>query len=167
MEYREEAGEAYFREACRKGWEGIIAKRANSPYVHKRSMDWLKIKCENEQEFVIVGYTDPEGSRVGLGALLVGVYQDSELLYAGKVGTGFDTLTLKDLRKKLSAIERPTSALADSIRRKGIHWVEPKYVAQIGFTEWTSAGKLRHPRYLGLRSDKKPAEVVRETPISN
>ena len=129
-------------------------------------MGWLKIKCENQQEFVIVGYTDPEGQRIALGALLVGFYQDGKLLCAGKVGTGFDTITLKDLHKRLSAIERSTPTCdVDSIRRKGIHWVEPRLVAQIAFTEWTSAGKLRHPRYLGLRSDKNPSEIVRETPI--
>jgi bifunctional non-homologous end joining protein LigD len=164
-EHREAQGEMYFREACSKGWEGIIAKRASSIYVHKRSMDWLKIKCENEQEFVIVGYTEPAGQRVGLGALLVGFYEDHKLRYAGKVGTGFDTQTLRDLEKKLSSIERSTPACStDSLRGKGIHWVKPKFVAQIAFTEWTGAGKLRHPRYLGLRMDKEPSEVVREIP---
>jgi bifunctional non-homologous end joining protein LigD len=165
-EHREGQGEVYFREACSKGWEGIIAKRASSIYMHKRSMDWLKIKCENQQEFVIVGYTDPAGQRVGLGALLVGFYEDHKLLYAGKVGTGFDTQTLRELENKLSHIERSTPACSvDSLRERGIHWVEPKFVAQIAFTEWTGAGKLRHPRYLGLRSDKKPSEVVREVPM--
>jgi bifunctional non-homologous end joining protein LigD len=165
MEHRETQGEAYFKEACSKGWEGIIAKRAASPYVHKRSPDWLKIKCENQQEFIIVGYTDPEGGRVGLGALLVGFYEDGDLLCAGKVGTGFDTATLQDLKKKLSAIERSKAVCTrDSIRERGLHWVEPKFVAQVGFTEWTDAGKLRHPRYLGLRTDKKPSQVVREKP---
>jgi DNA ligase D-like protein (predicted ligase) len=165
IEQCEAHGEAYFREACSNGWEGIIAKRARSTYVHKRSMDWLKIKCENEQEFVIVGYTEPAGQRVGLGALLVGFYEDHKLLYAGKVGTGFDTQTLRDLEKKLSAIERSTPAYStDSLHGRGIHWVEPQYVAQIAFTEWTGAGKLRHPRYLGLRMDKKPSEVAREIP---
>lgn len=165
VEHRETQGEVYFKEACSKGWEGIIAKRAASPYVHKRSPDWLKIKCENQQEFVIVGYTDPEGERVGFGALLVGFYEGGDLLCAGKVGTGFDTATLRDLRKKLSAIERSKAVCTkDSIRERGLHWVEPKFVAQVGFTEWTDAGKLRHPRYLGLRTDKKPSEVVREKP---
>jgi DNA ligase D-like protein (predicted ligase) len=165
IEHRETEGEAYFKQACSKGWEGIIAKRANSHYVHKRSPDWLKIKCENQQEFVIVGYTDPEGERVGFGALLLGFYDGDNLLCAGKVGTGFDTATLRDLKKKLSAIERSTPGCdQDSIRERGVHWVQPKFVAQIGFTEWTDAGKLRHPRYLGLRTDKKPSEVVREKP---
>jgi bifunctional non-homologous end joining protein LigD len=164
-EHRKAQGEAFFREACSKGWEGIIAKRASSTYVHKRSMDWLKIKCENEQEFVIVGYTEPAGQRVGLGALLVGFCEDGKLVYAGKVGTGFDTQTLRDLQKKLSAIERSTPTVSvDSRRKAGIHWVQPKFVAQVAFTEWTGDGKLRHPRYLGLRRDKKPSDVVREEP---
>jgi bifunctional non-homologous end joining protein LigD len=165
IEYRKAEGEAFYREACRKGWEGVIAKRANSAYVHKRSTDWLKFKCENQQEFVIVGYTDPAGQRVGIGALLVGYYEKDKLVYAGKVGTGFDTQTLKDLRKKLSAIERSTPPVSsDSLPKTGVHWVQPRFVAQIAFTEWTSAGKLRHPRFLGLRMDKKPSEVVREKP---
>src|SRR5207302_11236628 len=106
--HRGTEGEAFYREACSKGWEGVIAKRANSPYVHRRSPDWQKFKCENQQEFVIVGYSEPEGQRIGIGALLVGVYKKGKLLYVGKVGTGFDTQTLKDLEKRLSAIERPT-----------------------------------------------------------
>ena len=162
-EHREAQGEAFYREACRKGWEGIIAKRAASFYVHKRSADWLKFKCENEQELVIVGYTDPVGQRVGIGALLVGFYRKNHLVYAGKVGTGFDVQTLKDLKTRLSAIERPTSPCSqDSVPKKGVHWVQPKLVAQIAFTEWTGADKLRHPRYLGLRMDKKASEVVKE-----
>lgn len=162
-EHRECDGEAFYREACRKGWEGVIAKRAASVYVHQRSMDWLKFKCENEQELVIVGYTEPSGQRVGIGALLVGYYERQKLLYAGKVGTGFDTQTLRDLEKKLSRIQRSTSPVAaDSLPKTGVHWVEPRYVAQIAFTEWTGSGKLRHPRYVGLRTDKKSSEVVRE-----
>lgn len=165
IEFREAEGEAYYREACSKGWEGLIAKRAASPYVHKRSADWLKFKCENRQEFVIVGYTEPSGQRVGIGALLVGYYQRGQLVYAGKVGTGFDTGTLKDLKRKLAALQRPTpSCTGDSLPKKGVRWIEPRLVAQIAFTEWTTAGKLRHPRYLGLRTDKKPAEVVGDRP---
>jgi DNA ligase D-like protein (predicted ligase) len=163
--HRVARGEAFYREACSKGWEGVIAKRAGSPYVHQRSNDWLKFKCENQQEFVIVGYTEPEGSRVGVGALLVGVYEKQKLLYAGKVGTGFDTQTLRDLEKKLSAIERAGPACSpDSLPKTRVHWVQPKFVAQVAFTEWTGSGKLRHPRYLGLRTDKKASEVVREKP---
>jgi DNA ligase D-like protein (predicted ligase) len=163
VEHRVEHGEKFYREACRRGWEGIIAKRAESVYVGVRSKDWLKFKCENEQEFVIVGYTDPQGRRTGIGALLVGVYDKGKLKYAGKVGTGFDTRTLRDLENKLSAIERmTTSCAADSLPRTRVHWVEPKIVAQVAFTEWTGAGKLRHPRFVGLRTDKKPEDVVRE-----
>lgn len=162
-EHRQAGGEAFFREACSKGWEGILAKRADSVYVHQRSKDWLKLKCENQQEFVIVGYTEPEGQRVGIGALLVGVHDAGQLLYAGKVGTGFDTQLLKELEAKLSAIEtRSPRCIGDPLPKGKVHWVKPKYVAQIAFTEWTSSGKLRHPRFLGLRIDKKPSEVVRE-----
>jgi bifunctional non-homologous end joining protein LigD len=162
-EHRDTEGEAYFRQACRNGWEGVIAKRTSSIYVHQRSKDWLKFKCENQQEFVIVGYTEPAGQRVGIGALLVGVYERGKLRYAGKVGTGFDTRTLQDLHKKLSAIERSSSpCVGDSLPKNKVHWVQPKLVAQIAFTEWTAAGKLRHPRFLGLRIDKHPSDVVRE-----
>jgi bifunctional non-homologous end joining protein LigD len=162
-EHRDAKGEVYYREACRKGWEGVIAKRAASPYVHQRSGDWLKFKCENAQEFVIIGYTDPMGERTGIGALLVGVYERGKLRYAGKVGTGFDNETLRTLEQKLSAIEVKAAPVADdSLPRTKVHWVRPRYVAQVGFTEWTTAGKLRHPRYLGLRNDKKASEVVRE-----
>jgi len=161
--HREADGEAYFSEACRNGWEGLIAKRAASIYVHQRSKDWLKLKCENTQEFVIVGYTEPMGQRIGIGAILVGIYDKKNLVYAGKVGTGFDTEELRKLEKKLSAIERITPACTGTgLPRIRVHWVQPKLVAQIAFTEWTSAGKLRHPRYLGLRIDKNPADVIRE-----
>jgi bifunctional non-homologous end joining protein LigD len=163
VEHRVEHGETFYREACRRGWEGIIAKRAESTYVGERSKDWLKFKCENEQEFVLVGYTDPQGQRTGIGALLVGVYDKGKLKYAGKVGTGFDTRTLRELEQKLSSIERATSCCAgDSLPKTRVHWVEPKLVAQVAFTEWTEAGKLRHPRFLGLRTDKNPKDVVRE-----
>jgi bifunctional non-homologous end joining protein LigD len=162
-EHRDSEGEAYYREACSKGWEGLIAKRVTSTYVHKRSADWLKFKCENQQEFVVVGYTEPAGQRVSIGALLVGVYEKGKLVYAGKVGTGFDTQTLKDLEKKLSVIQQPTPPTSsDSLPKTGVHWVRPKFVVQVAFTEWTAAGKLRHPRYLGLRTDKRPSDVVRE-----
>jgi DNA ligase D-like protein (predicted ligase) len=162
--YRKEHGEAYFEEACRKGWEGLIAKRADSPYTARRSRDWLKFKCERGQEFVIGGYTAPKGSRIELGALLVGYYEGRELRYAGKVGTGFDRTTLRELGAKLRSLKRKTPPFvdADSIRDKDLTWVEPKLVAQIGFSEWTRHGRLRHPRFLGLRFDKSPREVVRE-----
>ncbi len=163
--HRRGAGEAFWREACGKGWEGVIAKRADAPYVPRRSPDWFKFKCVNEQEFVVGGFTDPQGSRKGIGALLVGHYERGELQYAGKVGTGFSEHALRELRSTLSDLEREDPPFApDTLPRKGVHWVEPKLVCQIGFTEWTRAGQLRHPRYLGLRRDKRPTEVVRERP---
>jgi bifunctional non-homologous end joining protein LigD len=156
-------GEKYYEQACREKWEGIIAKRADSLYISGRSTDWLKFKCSLEQEFVIVGYTDPQGARIGFGALLVGFYENGELIYAGKVGTGFTLQTLRTLRKKLTALERSMPAAKGiGLPRKNVHWVQPKLVAQIAFSEWTSDNKLRHPRYLGLREDKHPREVVRE-----
>lgn len=164
--HRSTEGEAYLAEACRKGWEGLIAKRSDSIYVPRRSRDWLKFKCVARQEFVVGGWTDPQGGRVGLGALLVGVYDDGELRYAGKVGTGFDHETLGDLSRRLLSIERKTPPFADpeGIPRKGVHWASPKMVAEVGFTEWTPDGRLRHPRFLGLRPDKAPKDVVRERP---
>ncbi|MGH7570565.1 MAG: non-homologous end-joining DNA ligase [Gemmatimonadota bacterium] len=164
--HRDAEGEKYLEEACRKGWEGLIAKRADSTYVHHRSRDWLKLKCVARQEFVVGGWTEPRGSRVGLGALLVGVYDDGDLRYAGKVGTGYDDETLRDLSARLSSIERKTPPFRDSdgIAKKGVHWASPKLVAEVGFTEWTTDGKLRHPRFLGLRRDKDPKSVVRERP---
>jgi DNA ligase D-like protein (predicted ligase) len=164
LEHREEASEKYYNEACGKGWEGLIAKRADAPYQGGRSTDWLKFKCINEQEFVVGGYTDPRRSRIGFGALLVGYYDDGGLRYAGKIGTGFSDQTLKDLSQVFSELESKKSPFADfNPGRAELHWVEPRLVAQVAFTEWTSDGKLRHPSYLGLRRDKDPREVRRET----
>ncbi|HEV7460000.1 MAG TPA: non-homologous end-joining DNA ligase [Solirubrobacteraceae bacterium] len=161
--HRNREGRQLFRDACRKGWEGLIAKRADSPYVGKRSRDWLKLKCGNEQEFVIGGYTAPRGSREELGALLLGYFERGRLRYAGKVGTGFDRETLHDLARRLAPLRRPDSPFADDAApARGTTWVEPRLVAQIGFSEWTRDGRLRHPRFLGLREDKEPREVVRE-----
>jgi bifunctional non-homologous end joining protein LigD len=167
VEHRDTEGEAYYREACQSGWEGLVAKRADAPYRAGRSRDWLKFKCENGQEFVIGGFTDPRGSRTGFGALLLGYYDgDGKLRYAGKVGTGFTTETLTSLHETLAAGERPGPAFEPvrGLPRSGVHWVEPTIVAQVGFSEWTADGELRHPRFQGLRRDKGPAEVVRETP---
>jgi bifunctional non-homologous end joining protein LigD len=160
--HRNRDGEAFFAEACRKGWEGLIAKRTDAPYTHGRSRDWLKFKCSAEQELVVGGYTAPRGSRTDLGALLLGYYADGELRYAGKVGTGFTRSTLRDLAAKLAPLRRDTSPFADEIRERTATWVEPQLVAQIGFSEWTRDGRLRHPRFLGLRDDKPAREVVRE-----
>jgi bifunctional non-homologous end joining protein LigD len=164
LEHRNTEGEALYREACRQGLEGLIAKRRGSEYVGHRSPDWLKFKCVNEQEMVIGGFSDPSGSRVGLGALLVGYYERGKLRYAGKVGTGFDTKTLLRLRRRLGARELKRSPFSDEVREKDAHWVRPDLVAEIGFTEWTRDGKLRHPRFVGLRTDKPATEVVREIP---
>ncbi len=163
-QYRNGDGEALYAEACRKGWEGLIAKRADSPYVTTRSRDWLKLKCEHGQELVVGGYTAPRGSRVEFGALLLGYYRDGELQYAGKVGTGFDTDMLHELGAQLRKLARPDAPFADAraIKERQVSWVEPELVAQIGFTEWTRDGRLRHPRFLGLRDDKAAAKVVRE-----
>jgi bifunctional non-homologous end joining protein LigD len=162
-EHRETEGEAYYREACERRWEGVVAKNGDSAYVSERSRQWLKFKCVNEQEFVIAGYTDPQGQRVGFGALLVGYYECGKLKYAGKVGTGYDTGTLRRLGKQLARLETGSKPFkGDGLPRSAVHWVEPKLVAQIGFTEWTGDGKLRHPRFLGLRDDKKAEEVTRE-----
>jgi DNA ligase D-like protein (predicted ligase) len=163
--HRNEHGEELFRDACRKGLEGIMAKRADSPYRATRSSDWRKLKCHAEQELVIGGYTAPQGSRTDFGALLVGYFEDGELSYAGKVGTGFDQHTLSDLGKRLRELERddPPFAHVHPIPR-GTHWVEPELVGQIAFTEWTRDGRLRHPRFLGLRTDKPARDVVRERP---
>jgi bifunctional non-homologous end joining protein LigD len=162
--HRNGNGEELFREACRKGWEGLIAKRADSRYVHGRSRDWLKFKCGFEQELVIGGYTAPRGSRTELGALLVGHYEGTKLRYAGKVGTGFTRATLSDLGAQLEKLRRDDSPFADQVRDRTATWVQPELVAQIGFSEWTRDGRLRHPRFLGLREDKAPEEVVREWP---
>ncbi len=165
--HRNTSGEAFYESACSKGWEGLIAKRADSAYQHSRSRQWLKFKCINQQELVIGGYTEPKGSRSGFGALLLGYYADGELRYAGKVGTGFNEQTLNDLGQQLKAETRKDSPYAGeqvAAAGRGVHWVEPKRVAEIGFTEWTGAGRLRHPRFLGLRHDKNANEVVREEP---
>jgi bifunctional non-homologous end joining protein LigD len=161
--HRNQEGEAYFEDACQKGWEGIVAKDARSPYEHSRSNKWLKFKCLNQQEFVIGGYTAPQGSRIGFGALLLGYYQDNDLQYAGKVGTGFNDNTLKRLSDRLADLVQDASPFSeDDLPTEGVHWVKPKLVAEIGFEEWTEYGKLRQPRYLGLRQDKDARNVVME-----
>jgi len=151
--------------ARREGWEGVIAKRRGSPYEHRRSKYWLKMKIEASQEFVVGGFTDPQGTRVGLGALLVGYYDGDDFAFAGKIGTGFDTKLLLDLRKRLDAlaVEKPPFTKGKGLPRHG-HWVRPEIVVQVGFIEWTVHGKLRHPRLLGVRTDKDPRVVIREQP---
>ncbi len=162
---RGEHGEELFREACRKGLEGVIAKRADSPYTGTRSRDWLKLKCHAEQELVIGGFTAPRGSRTEFGALLVGYNQNGALRYAGKVGTGFDQATLRELGARLRELEQDESPFEPfKPVPPGTRWVRPELVGQVAFSEWTRDGRLRHPRYLGLRDDKPAREVVREVP---
>lgn len=150
--------------ACREGWEGVIAKRRDSPYEHRRSPHWLKMKCEATQELVVGGFTDPQGARVGLGALLVGYFDRDDFVFAGKIGTGFDTKLLLELRARLDALEIPTPPFTKGkgLPRLRAHWVRPEIVVQVSFIEWTVHGKLRHPRLRGIRTDKSAREVVRE-----
>jgi bifunctional non-homologous end joining protein LigD len=158
-------GAKFFAAACRSGLEGILSKRADAPYRAVRTREWLKVKCSQRQEMVIVGFTEPSGSRIGLGALLVAVNDDrGALRYAGKVGTGFDAATLTSLRAKLGRLERQRSPLAEPPRMPGVRWVAPKLVAEVSFTEWTRDGRARHPVFLGLRADKAAADVVQERP---
>ena len=165
MPHRNEDGERLYREACQKGLEGLIAKRADSRYVHGRSREWLKLKCSYEQELVIGGFTAPKGSRTEFGALLVGYYEDGDLRYAGKVGTGFGRAELARLGKLMRDVEQDEPPFVD-IRPvpRDARWTRPELVAQVAFTEWTRDGRLRHPRYLGQRDDKAAEEVVRERP---
>jgi ATP-dependent DNA ligase len=151
--------------ACAEGWEGVIAKRRDSPYQPRRSRHWLKMKCEASQELVVGGFTEPKGRRVGLGALLVGYYHGGDLVFAGKVGTGFDAKLLRDLRARLEAVEIPSAPFArgSGLPRLGAHWARPEVVVQVAFIEWTVHGKLRHARLLGLGGAKSPREVTRET----
>lgn len=157
--------EERYAEACASGWEGLIAKRRDAPYGGGRSRDWLKLKCLAEQEVVVGGYTEPRGARTGFGALLCGVYDDEGVLrYAGKVGTGFGRATLDALTPRLAALERPDSPFGEPVKPRppGTHWVAPELVAQVAFAEWTTAGRLRQPRFLGLREDKAARDVVPE-----
>ena len=165
--------------ARREGWEGVIAKRRGSPYEHRRSRHWLKMKCEASQELVVGGFTDPQGSRVGLGALLVGYYEpstssgsaraksrgDGDFVFAGKIGTGFDTKMLLDLRRRLDKLEipKPPFTISKGLPKLRAHWVKPSIVVQVSFIEWTVNNKLRHPRLIGVRFDKTAREVVRES----
>jgi bifunctional non-homologous end joining protein LigD len=165
-EHKDTDGEAYFRQACASGWEGLIAKRADAPYRAGRTRDWLKFKCEAGQEFVIGGFTDPRGTRTGFGALLLGYYDPGHtLVYAGKVGTGFNQRTLDRLHGMMTGLEQDRPPFSRGrLPRSGVHWVQPRLVAEVGFSEWTNDGELRHPRFQGLRDDKDPADVVRESP---
>lgn len=150
--------------ACKEGWEGVVAKRAGSRYEHKRSKHWLKMKCEAGQELVIGGFTEPEGERVGLGALLVGYFAGDDFVFAGKVGTGLDTKLLRELRAQLDAreLDKAPFTKGTGLPRKRVHWVRPQLVVEVAFMEWTEHGKLRHPRLVRLRDDKPAREVTRD-----
>lgn len=163
--HKNEKGEEYFKQVCKKRWEGLIAKRRDSSYQHKRSLDWLKFKCVANQELVIGGYTEPQRSRIGFGALLVGYYRDGKLIFAGKVGTGFNDQFLTEFLKKLQKIEVKKNPFHSGLKKtQSIHFVKPILVAEIGFEEWTKDNKLRQPRFQGMRYDKKAKDVVQEKP---
>jgi bifunctional non-homologous end joining protein LigD len=150
--------------AAKEGWEGVIAKRRGSPYEHRRSPHWLKMKIEASQELVVGGFTEPRGTRVGLGALLVGFWEGEGLVFAGKVGTGFDRALLRTLRARLDALAvgGPPFSRGEGLPRDRVRWVRPEVVVQVAFMEWTSHDKLRHPRLVGVREDKAARDVVRE-----
>jgi ATP-dependent DNA ligase len=152
--------------ACAEGWEGVIAKRRDSKYEHRRSKSWLKMKCESRHAFVVGGFTDPQGKRVGLGALLVGYFHEEDFCFAGKIGTGFDTALLVELRARLNALEIPKTPFtkAKGLPRLRAHWVRPEIVVEAGFIEWTGNGKLRHPRLLGMLTDRDAHTVRRQDP---
>ncbi|MCW5298815.1 DNA ligase D [Herbaspirillum lusitanum] len=165
-----DAAEVY-RHACLHGMEGTVVKRADAAYAGRRDRSWVKLKCAMRQEFVIAGYTDPAGSRVGFGALLVGVYDaaSGELHYAGRVGTGFDDRKLTQLLKRFKTLERDQPAFVDPPRGRlahGVHWLAPKLVAEVKFAQWTRSGILRHGAFVALREDKKAEEIVREKAIA-
>lgn len=161
--HKNEHGESYFKQACKNKWEGLIGKKADSTYVSKRSSNWLKFKCSNEQELVIGGYTSPGGARLNFGALLLGYYENGKLHYAGKVGTGFNEEILRDLGTKLRKLETKKNPFINfDVSMQNVHWVKPILVCEVQFTEWTSGNKLRHPSYLGLRRDKDAKEVRKE-----
>jgi bifunctional non-homologous end joining protein LigD len=158
------SGDEPWERARREGWEGVIAKRRGSLYEHRRSKHWLKMKIEASQELVVGGFTDPQGSRAGLGALLVGYYEGDDFVFAGKLGTGFDTKMLLDLRTRLNDLEiaKTPFTKATGLPKLRAHWVRPKIVVQVAFMEWTKHGKLRHPRLIAVRFDKRARDVTRE-----
>jgi bifunctional non-homologous end joining protein LigD len=160
-------GQVFFEQACTAGLEGIVSKLARSAYRAGRGHDWVKVKCSLRQEFVIVGYTEPAGSRSHLGALLLGVHERQGLRYCGRVGTGFDARSLRDLKRRLTPIEQPQPAVVGAptgVRARQVHWVKPQLVAEVSFTGFTSGGLLRHPSFQGLREDKPADEVRLESP---
>ncbi len=161
-EHRDRHGEAFYRQACDLGWEGLVAKRADSRYQAGPSSDWLTFTCVRDQEFVVGGFTDPQGARVGFGALLIGYHEGDRLRYAGKVGTGYDRATLRALRARMDGMARAGSPFADEVTEPTAHWVRPEMVIGVGFADWTREGRLRLPRFRGVRTGTPAAEVVRE-----
>jgi bifunctional non-homologous end joining protein LigD len=163
-------GPEFFQQACRLGLEGIVSKRRDLPYQAGRSTHWLKAKCIKRQEFVIGGFTDPEGSRLGIGALLVGVYDPTgALVFAGKVGTGFTHKSAQEIRCRLDALEQnecPFATRPEGRLGRSAHWLRPTLVAEVAFSEWTHDGKIRQPSFQGLRTDKSPSAVHREAPAN-
>ena len=161
-------GAAFFAQACKHGLEGIVSKRADSRYEGARGRDWQKVKCSLRQEFVVGGYTDPQGARKGFGALLLGVHEDDALRYCGKVGTGFDEATLARVFERLAKLRADKAPFANpptGAEGRRAHWVKPQLVAEVSFTEWTRDGTLRHPSFEGLREDKPARDIVREAPV--
>jgi bifunctional non-homologous end joining protein LigD len=166
-EHLEGNGDAFFKHACEYGIEGIVSKLANSSYDSKRNRNWLKVKCNKQQEFIIVGYTPSAKKLPGFGSLVLGVYEKGKLVYAGRVGTGFTLKLRTDLQKEIDKVARKNSPLAVVPKDPGLrqtHWAEPKLIAEVAFAEWTDDGSIRHPSFQGLREDKSPKEVVRELP---
>ena len=166
----EGSGETVIEHACRHHLEGVISKRADSAYEGRRSRTWLKIRCGHSQEFVVGGFTRPQGTRKGFGALLLGYYDGDALIYAGRVGTGFDDELLREITAELKTLRRDCPAFADPPRgaeARGVTWVEPRLVGEVAYTEWTEDGRLRHPSFKGLRIDKDPLEVTREQPVAS
>ncbi|MFL6546626.1 MAG: non-homologous end-joining DNA ligase [Candidatus Udaeobacter sp.] len=164
-EHLEGSGDAFFKHACEYGIEGIVSKLADSPYDSTRNKNWLKVKCNQQQEFVIVGYTPSSKGMPGFGSLILGVYEKGKLVYAGRVGTGFTIKLRTEIQKQLVKIARQTSPLALVPKEPGLRqaqWAEPKLIAEVAFAEWTSDGSIRHPSFQGLREDKSAKEVVRE-----
>lgn len=162
-------GPQFFKQACQYGIEGIVSKLADSFYESTRSRSWVKVKCIKRQEFVIAGYTLSEKSFPGFGALILGVYDNGRLIYAGRAGTGFTIQQRLDLRKKLDRLVRSSTPFAEKPKDPGLKravWVSPKLVGEVAFTEWTDVGSIRHPSFQGLREDKKATDVVREEPVS-
>jgi bifunctional non-homologous end joining protein LigD len=163
------SGGIFYRRSCEFALEGVVSKKKDSPYRSGRGMDWVKVKCQKRQEFVVAGFTDPRSSRQGFGALLLGVHGDAGLSYAGRVGSGFRAPLLLDLRRRLDALEQPDAPFAAPLpraERRGVHWVSPSLVAEVSFSSWTRDGRLRHPSFLGLREDKPASGVVRDRPAA-